>query len=374
MIVKIEDVGFNNKGAALMLYAIVKELKKQYEGQSITIVVSNYLGDFEQFASLNLYREAHFYKYGVNFLNFIPDVQLVNARLINPDKIDVIINASGFSIGDFWSKFITNKSQSRLKQYKKIKQRGGKVIFMPQAFGPFKDENVKKYVQDLNKVVDVFFAREKQSYEYLTEVIGSEKVKLCPDFTNLYTPEYEYNLSDKYVVLIPNSKMLESKSSGKEAYFNLFVELTKVIQQAGLKVVFLNHEGPKDFEIIEEIISLGGIKDAELLNDLNADQVKGVIKNAFVVVSSRFHGAVSSLSQNVPLLVTSWSHKYEELLKDYNFSDGVISSDDITKSKIRLQELIEKNGEIREKLTQNVKLQKELSSKMWQDIYKLLTK
>src|SRR5690554_1360542 len=136
MIVKIEDVGFNNKGAALMLYAIVAQLKQHY-GENVKIVVENYLNDFQQFASLDLYKEASFQRYKIKWHNFISDKQLLSHRLVKPSQIDVVLNASGFSVGDIWYPNFKRRYESKLKNYKNLHKSGTKIIYLPQAFGAF---------------------------------------------------------------------------------------------------------------------------------------------------------------------------------------------------------------------------------------------
>ena len=54
-----------------------------------------------------------------------------------------------------------------------------------------------------------------------------------------------------------------------------------------------------------------------VLSGLSGIDCKAVIARAKLVVSSRFHGVVSGLVEGVPTLSTSWSHKYDELLKEH---------------------------------------------------------
>src|SRR5690606_17277295 len=81
-------------------------------------------------------------------------------------------------------------------------------------------------------------------------------------------------------------------------------------------VVFLNHEGKADEELILDVQNRINFENLMLTN-LSALEVKSVIKDSLLVITGRFHGLVSALSQEVPVLATSWSHKYKELLSDY---------------------------------------------------------
>ena len=56
MIIKIEDISFENKGAELMLMAIIAQLKEKY-GNELKIVVDSFAGTRLQKAKYNLFRE-----------------------------------------------------------------------------------------------------------------------------------------------------------------------------------------------------------------------------------------------------------------------------------------------------------------------------
>ena len=93
------------------------------------------------------------------------------------------------------------------------------------------------------------------------------------------------------------------------------------------------------------------------------------------MISSRFHGLVSALSQGVPALTTGWSHKYEMLLTEYGFPEGCIpvgSSDSEIRERI-LQITDEANAvQLRQKLTETAQIQKQKSEKMWARVFECI--
>src|SRR5690606_29918631 len=101
-------------------------------------------------------------------------------------------------------------------------------------------------------------------------------------------------------------------------------------------------------------------------------EIKGIIGNVYAVITSRFHGLVSALSQGTPCLATSWSHKYEMLLKDYKYEDGLLPINDLSASEDKIAKLLdrESNVSIRKNLEEQSKVQKALSKEMWQIVYR----
>jgi colanic acid/amylovoran biosynthesis protein len=51
--------------------------------------------------------------------------------------------------------------------------------------------------------------------------------------------------------------------------------------------------------------------------------LKAVIGAADLVVGSRFHAVVGSLSQGVPTITLGWAHKYDHLHRDFEVPDWI---------------------------------------------------
>ena len=63
--------------------------------------------------------------------------------------------------------------------------------------------------------------------------------------------------------------------------------------------------------------------------NITAEDIKSLIGNLDLLVGSRFHTIVFALSQSIPSMALSWSHKYRELLQDFELNEFVFEHDQL---------------------------------------------
>ena len=339
MLVEVIGIGAPNKGAELMLIAIKQQILQKYPNAKFVVEPGT---DFLDRCSHKVYQKIWHRSHGIQwgiFGSLIPKKIRKKFGLVTDSEIDVILDASGFAYGDQWK---PGKLEKRLIKYlPRWKRQNKKIILLPQALGPFEIQKFNSLIPILYEGCDLIYARDKQSYKYITEKQSDtkNKIKLSPDFTNLCEGTLPFELVDKEldICFIPNSKMREmtSKDVGSN-YAQSFSNLIKVAQDNGRKPFLLLHEGEKDLNLANEINNLLENK-VELLTYDNPLHIKGIIGKSNITVSSRFHGLVSSLSQGKPCIATGWSHKYGMLMEDYGCSEFYVdqsSNDAIEKTDI----------------------------------------
>src|SRR5690606_618684 len=96
---------------------------------------------------------------------FVPRFLRKKYGIVLQKEIDVVFEASGFAYGDQWTYRMAKFIDSLVLDWKK---KGAKVIFMPQAFGPFKKELNFRYTRAALNNSDLVYARDKISFNYLT--------------------------------------------------------------------------------------------------------------------------------------------------------------------------------------------------------------
>lgn len=376
MRIVLSGIETNNKGAELMLYAILKEIENVHPQATV------YVPNFAVKQGLSYVKTSIDLRYkprrwmsiwhicGLFRRLRLPYLALTDAAAV--PNIDYFIDASGFAFSDQW-----NLDDERVAfwkyQLEGYKKQGTKIVFLPQAFGPVQKENTKNLLAILNANADVIMPREKVSYSYLKEAnVDEDKIRLCTDFTSLvkgFCPEKYLHLKNG-ICIIPNMRMIDKGIICMEDYLEVLSHIINISKSKGFCVYLLNHEG-KDDELLaykcQELLS----HNIEVVTGLNALEVKGLISTAYLCVTSRFHGVASALNSSVPCLATSWSHKYKELFNDYRLNDCVLDLGDKNGILNKIDDFLDKtnNANIRKHLNQQVALIQKDTKEMWQFVW-----
>lgn len=317
MIIEIKNAGFENKGAELMLRTIM-----QIIGDEHTYVMEFNLDSapYEKRARLGIYQKSGIVKFGVQFdafLGLLPKKLLNMLGIILNKDINVVFDASGFAYGAPWN---DESIKNILTVSNNAKRYNQKLIFLPQAFGTFEVKQSREKMKKALENATLIFARDETSFKNIEDIAPKDKLYLAKDFTNLLKVEKGVEKVEDAVVIIPNCRMLD-KSDG-DRYLKLLNRIIELLLEKEEKVILLNHEGKGDLVLCEQLSQKWG--NLQVIRGGDALFIKSVIGSGKGIISSRFHGIVSGLSQGVVTIGTSWSHKYKALYSDYDFNDGLI--------------------------------------------------
>ncbi|MBO7562329.1 MAG: polysaccharide pyruvyl transferase family protein [Bacteroidales bacterium] len=377
----LSGVETNNKGAELMLYAILQEIERRHPTAKVYIPFPNIQHGLK-YVKTNIHiRTTPLSRLTMKlhlpelfWALHLPQYVLANTYLIK--SADIFIDGSGFAFGDqldigkyglgFWRTIL-----------RPLHKRGCKIVFLPQAFGPVNNQGTKEAFSLLNQYVDLLMPREQISYNYLrdSKLVDMRKVRVFTDFTSLvdgvFPSKYEHLRNG--ICIIPNMQMIRKKQISYDNYIKLLTYIAKECKDSGHTVYLLNHEGRHDADLCVECKkSMGG--KIEAVTDLNALEVKGLISSAYIVISSRFHGLVSSLNSCVPAVATSWSHKYGALFHDYDMDDYLLPLNDLDLAINLVKNILEskRNAFIREHLKKRLPLIQEQTREMWDFVWNIL--
>ncbi len=279
------------------------------------------------------------------------------------------IDVSGYAYGD------SRDFRQPLETIKAInfcQSRGGKYVFMPQAWGSFEMPRVAENIREMLDRSNDFFVRDTVSRDYIAKLLGkdSNSVPVYPDIAFSF-PKPDPTIGEellrkagrktsgrKLMVLAPNMRVYRRSEGKGEA--NVYVKkLTRIvkfaIEKMNMDVVLVPNEirpvegyHPDD-RFICRILNkeINNPDRCFYISDYHsAEEIKSVIGQADLAVASRFHSLIFALSQGIPCLAISWSHKYRELFRLFDMEKFVVEDSDLGDD--QLLELLEELHQNRE--------------------------
>lgn len=280
---------------------------------------------------------------------FVSRQRLTNACLcyLNRSKMhfDCFIDISGFAYGDTWG--LGNfKNIAPLMNYFCTKDKP--VVFLPQAWGSFDKPHIRKSLREILKDRNsTFYSRDERSSRYLEQALDHPPGSLpsYPDIAFRFhggSPEQGEHvlrsmgctLSRPIIGIAPNMRVYE-RVSGKgmqNVYLKALVRLVNyclehydidIILQAN-EIAYLNNRMDDRYLCSLILASLSDPNRCFMTHDhLTAEATKSLIGHFDYLIASRFHSLVFGLSQGIPAMALSWSHKYRELFSMFGMEDRV---------------------------------------------------
>ncbi|NJO63759.1 MAG: polysaccharide pyruvyl transferase family protein [Richelia sp. RM2_1_2] len=375
----VEGVNFTNKGAELMLHAVKQQIHGWDDENTISLHLR--IGNFKQRTDVEvshlLWLRFGKIPFATPSFNIIANLTPKNIRerynFILESEIDVVLDASGFCFSDQWG---ARATEEKLKLYSRWKKQGKKIILLPQAFGPFSSDKIQQAFRKVVEISDLVFARDRISFEHINKFNNPKNnIRIAPDFTNLVEgvePPYFNTLLGRPCI-IPNQRMIDKTSLNVgDNYLSSLASIAEYLIEKGLDPFILIHE--KDDCILGKELQNSIAKNITVVEEDNSLFLKSILGKCSFVVSSRFHGLVSALSQGVPCIGTGWSHKYEMLFQDYNCLELLIDSNNINNVLEKLDLLI--CEATRTKIIHDLEISgsnlKALSKVMWSEVQQII--
>jgi len=338
MNILLTGVGYNNKGAELMLCAMVEHLRSHFPEAKL---VCGFGGVYENRVGRGLYQLLPRYQKFAGLVNRLLPGQLRRAGFMLPWEIDVVLDASGFCFGDTWPDSHVTR---RIQCY----PHGAKIVLLPQAFGPFQRESIRPLCKGLFDRAALIFPRDKESFDHVRQLIGSEeKLHLAPDFTNILQGFVPQSFDTKYhgaVGILPNEKMIaKNEKPLQEAYVTFLARCIRKLAAQNVPYFLLCHQ-KEDIEVVH-LLQPHLDHQPHVSSESNPLYIKGILGTCRFLIGSRFHGLVNGLSQGIPCIGTSWSHKYKALFDDYGCPECLISDfTSMEKTELLIDRLLDDTG------------------------------
>lgn len=317
------DIG--NRGDVLMLKTVLDRLSKSYRKPNVSAY--NYYVPLEMRIRMGLRQTLWFPNY-LRLSGLIGYPILKRYRetlgLTLPREIDWVFDLSGFCYTDTWD---AENSISMRNYLNRQREFGTKYVMLPQAFGPFREPKTAEAFTAVANEASLLFVRDDRSREYIEDLRIDTSIAKAPDITTVAPTEVPSwcEKMKSYICVVPNSRMVEEKKGdARESYLQFLVQVCESLDRQDAKVLFLLFES-RDRDLLSAVSKALG-REVLYVEEGDPVRLRGIIGGARGVVASRYHALVSALSQGVVALGTSWSHKYEELFRDYGCADLLIPS------------------------------------------------
>ena len=274
-------------------------------------------------------------------------------------RIDAVIDISGYSYHDRFSsqrgKIRQLVSAHRVGTWDIFPLLGIPVFYMPQAWGPFNTPEGRLLGDRVVRGASMVFARDAHSYQCLRELPSfcDTKVRMASDiaFTFRGAPaSVGQGLLDEFgcapdgsplIGLIPNMRVYER--TPHQGTNNVYVRCLCTVadyfvQEHSARVVLMPHEirsrggAALDDRYLCQVVSQGVAQPERVvaaMGEYSAEQLKSMIGQMDLVISSRFHSIIAALSLRRPVIAVSWSHKYPELLRSVGLGEFVYPHEDL---------------------------------------------
>ncbi len=314
-----------NKGDELMLVAVRQRLMAR--DPSTRLVRNRFAGTYEERARQGFYQLLWPPRL-FSISGSIGYLMLKRYRkpfgIMIESEIDAVLDFAGFSYTDEWG---PDNAQKMADNFVRWKRQGKKIAMLPQAFGPFTHPETIAAMKTMVDHADLVFAREPTSFEMLRGAVGDRPhVKCAPDFTNLVTGivPADFDAATPYGCIVPNHWLVRKTTpDDRSRYFEFLSAAVAELERRRIKPLVVLHAPFQDRELVEPLEAAVGHQ-LEVCPYTEPELLKGVLGASRVVISSRFHALVGSLSQAVPSIGIGWTHKFERLFEEYDSPELVL--------------------------------------------------
>lgn len=260
----------------------------------------------------------------------IKDPKLTMIRAMR--KCDIIFDVTmGDSFSDIYSKEVC-LSDMRFKRLAEVFSK--KYILMPQTYGPFYDEDVKKKASKILVNADKVYCRDEASQKYLEQAFRIHNSILVTDLA-FFLP-YDTNLfsfSQKKKIGINVSGLLWRGGFTQNNQFDLLVDYQYFVSTL---IKRLLSEAEYEIHLIPHVINLSENAhddDYKVCEELNKAfpstvlapifktpiEAKSYIANMDLFIGARMHSTIAAFSSEVPTIPVSYSRKFEGLFNSLNY-------------------------------------------------------
>jgi colanic acid/amylovoran biosynthesis protein len=295
-----------------------------------------------------------------------------SSLLVALEKCDVLVDLSGISFSDGRTVELFYNVACILPAL----LMGKRVVKYSQAMGPFRTVLNYRLAKALLPRLALNIARGRTTLGYL-EDLGLENIVLCADAAfSMRRREIKVDdevlpvpkgFNNSRVIGISVSSVVQSYSQHQRIdYSRVLASFSDKAIEQGYVVRLIAHSVKEsrrggrtdDVDACLSVYELIQRKQScqLVIDDYSPSTLSLIIGECDFIIASRFHAMVSALAMEVPTIVTSWSHKYAEVLEMFELEEWTVGYEVLSIETLweKFQELVECENEIRDKISQHL--------------------
>lgn len=241
---------------------------------------------------------------------------------------------------------------------------GRPVVKVAQALGPF-DDRLTATAARLVLPRTTVFARGDATVRHL-DAVGIDHEGSTPDVAFLmevhdddrrWAHDQRPDDGRPLAVVVPSQVVVGRTDDGGERYVSTLVALVDHLARDHEVVVMAHSARPgrpagrlNDIPLCEQIVARVAVPErCRLVAEGTPRQLRALLGEARLVVTSRFHAMISALATGTPVFVVGWSHKYREVLREFDLEALAVDHRDITTAELLagVDEALARVGSIR---------------------------
>ncbi len=279
-------------------------------------------------------------------------------------RMDAVVDISGYAVGDhqFRGPQLTGLAHLRsraarvaMTDLEVLSALGLPFFYLPAVWGPLERRQAREVADANLRRARRVYVRDRESLEWLEGLpsFSPDKVALASDIAFTFegaSPETGRRLlgdigvrpdGSPLIGIVPNMRVYErAAGTGPDnLYVRALVDVARhFANEVGCQVAVMPHEiksrphaVPDDRYLCRLIVD--GACDAgtvcAAVGQYSSEELKAMIGEVDLLVSSRFHSIVAAMSLRVPVVSVSWSHKYRQLMRSVDLGDYVLEHEDL---------------------------------------------
>lgn len=246
---------------------------------------------------------------------------------------------------------------------------GKPTVLYSQSMGPFQNKLEEVMVANVLKRMTLILIREDTSVTLLAHIGVAKNVQRAIDSGFLLQSKEKVDVRKQYS--IPTHKKLlvgvtvRSWLDGdaQKAYEKAVAKaLDTLCETSAAHIVFIPQvtatKGDDDRIVSKRVHNfMHHKKSATVINNTpDHHRIKAIYDGLDILLGTRFHSVIFSLTSHVPVLAIEYEHKTSGIMRDLKLEDWVIKIEEATAQNLtdRLQKLVQEQAEYRKHLRQHL--------------------